>query len=93
MNRELATVARRFADANNARMEDQPTSTFYADVVTVTPGAAWDGNAVVEVIWRGRTFPVAEYASSYTPVVGHRVTCHYIDNQVSIAYHGIGGHP
>jgi hypothetical protein len=71
-------------------MADVPTQQFWATVQSVTPGAASDGNALVTVSWRGTQLPVNAYAASYTPVVGHRVKCDYIDGQVSIAYRGIG---
>jgi hypothetical protein len=44
-----------------------------AVVATVTAAAAADGNALVEVTWRGGTHAAA-YLASYTPTVGHTVT-------------------
>ncbi len=41
-------------------------------IATVTAGAAADGNALVEVTYRGVTVAAA-YPSTYTPVVGHTV--------------------
>jgi hypothetical protein len=43
-----------------------------ATVLTVTAGAASDGNALVAVTWRGATCNLP-YLASYTPVVGHHV--------------------
>lgn len=41
-------------------------------IATVTAGGASDGNALVEVTWRGGTTEVP-YLSTYTPTVGHTV--------------------
>lgn len=41
-------------------------------IATVTPAGASDGNALVEVTYRGTT-TAAAYPSTYTPVVGHTV--------------------
>lgn len=90
MNRDLARAARRFADSTSDRIADQPTGQFFATVVSVTPNAASDGNAVVTIEWRGAVVTAAGYAASYTPVKGHRVVCTYIDNQPVIAHRVIG---
>jgi len=50
----------------------QPVAAEQATVITVTPGAASDGNAAVTVTWHGTSVP-AVYLSSYTPTVGHNV--------------------
>ncbi|GIF08647.1 hypothetical protein [Actinoplanes siamensis] len=47
-----------------------------AVVATVTPGAAADGAALVEVSWRA-TIVQAAYLSPYTPAVGHTVAVLY----------------
>jgi hypothetical protein len=92
MTRSLDAAIRKSADAQGDRIADAiPTTGFRATVTSVVPGGAPDGNARVQVRWRGNVITVAGYASSYTPVVGHRVTCDFIDNQVSIAYRSIGG--
>lgn len=43
-----------------------------ATVVSVTPGAAKDGNALVTVNYKGRELK-ASYGAHYTPAVGHAV--------------------
>lgn len=43
-----------------------------ATVVSVTPGAAKDGNARVTVNYKGRVL-AASYGAHYTPTVGHTV--------------------
>lgn len=92
MNRELATAARQFADANSARISAaaSPSREVIATVNTVTAGAASDGNAAVTVLWRGSVCAVSGYLASYTPAVGHRVVCAYIDNQLIITGRIIG---
>lgn len=91
MNRELAAISRRFADTNSSRIAAaESTRQVLVTIATVTVGGAGDGNALVKVSWRGQTVTVAGYAASYTPVVGHRVVCDYIDNQLIVAYRVIG---
>jgi hypothetical protein len=67
--------ARRLAQALPAPelSGDVPTCrTEPATVLTVTAGAASDGNALVTVSWRGVSIAVP-YVASYTPTVGHVV--------------------
>lgn len=45
---------------------------FQAEVTSVLAGGAADGNALVGIKWRGKTFAAA-YLAHYTPAVGHRV--------------------
>lgn len=90
LSRELNQAVRRFADQNTDRLADQPTVRFLTTVTAVTAGGASDGNALVKVTWRGAELTVNGYAASYTPVVGHRVVCDYIDNQPIIAYRVVG---
>jgi hypothetical protein len=90
LSRELEVATRRFVDQNTERIEEQPTSRAVATVKTVEAGAASDGNALVTVTWRGSDVIANGYASSYTPAVGHRVVCDYIDNQLTIAYRVVG---
>lgn len=91
MNRELATAARRFADANTARIAEVPSERLIVATVTdVAAGAAPDGNALVTVTWRGSPCSVSGYLASYTPAEGHRVVCAYIDNQLIITGRVIG---
>lgn len=91
MNRELAAAARRFADAQSSRLADMPTAhQILATIVTVVAGGASDGNALVTVTWRGNPVVCAGYAAAYTPVVGHRVVCDLVANQLLVAYRVIG---
>lgn len=90
MNRELATAVRRFADATGDRIDAAATGgPIIASIATVTANGRPNG-ALVTISWRGKTYAVAGYAASYTPVVGHRVVCDYVDNQIFIAYRIIG---
>lgn len=82
--------ARRFA--NEAMRAGQPVGfppAFAATVMTVTAGAAQDGNALVTVSYRGATFAAA-YSASYTPVVGHVVKVTVVRNQPIIDFRIIG---
>lgn len=90
--RALAAASRRFADSLSERLADATSKQVIATVTTVTPGAAADGNALVAVTWRGTEATVNGYADSYTPAVGHRVVCAYIDNQL-LVQHRIVGYP
>lgn len=91
MSRELDAAVRAFADAGTASLaEVASTKQIVATITTVTAAAAKDGNALVTVTWRGREFPVNGYNRTYTPVVGHRVVCDYIDSQLFIAYSPVG---
>jgi hypothetical protein len=91
VRRELVRAARRLADQQSERIADVPGARLLrATVATVTAGGADDGNASVEVTWRGANYLVADYPDSYTPIVGHRVLCAIVDSQLSILHHGIG---
>lgn len=91
MSVDLESVVRRFADANSAALQAVPdTRQIVATIAAVTAGGASDGNALVTVTWRGRTLPVNGYNRTYTPVVGHRVVCDYIDSQLFISYSPVG---
>jgi hypothetical protein len=93
LSRELERQARRLSDQQSDRIRaTSPTGNFYATVSSVSAGGSQDGNALVAVRWRGAEVTVAGYAASYTPVVGHRVVCALIDNQVEIMHRSIG-HP
>jgi hypothetical protein len=86
-SRPVARAARRLADQTSARLADTPTARLIvATVVTVTAGASPEGNALVQVSWRGETYTAAGYAAGYTPAPGHRVRCELVDNQLLIAY-------
>lgn len=90
-SRGVAQAARRFADRGSTQLRDIPSARlFRATVTTVTPGGASDGNALVAVTWRGEENTVADYPDSYTPVVGHRVLCALVDDQLSILHRSIG---
>lgn len=91
MTRELDAAVRDFADADTAALEAIPsTRQIVATISTVTAGMSKDGNALVTVAWRGNTIPVNGYNRTYTPVVGHRVVCDFIDSQLFIAYSPVG---
>lgn len=90
MSRELDRAARQFADASSAKIADRPTEAFFSTVLTVAAGAARDGNAVVTVEWRGGSCKASSYSASYTPVVGHRVKCSVISDQIHIDGRAIG---
>lgn len=87
----MAQAARRLADGTTGRMASLPTSRqVLATIASVTAGGAADGNALVTVLWRGQAVTAAGYAASYTPVVGHRVVCDFVDSQLLIAYRVVG---
>lgn len=92
MTASTSAAVRRFADANTARIAAATSNSrqIIASIVTVTAGAASDGNAKVQVSWRGTVCTANGYAASYTPVVGHRVVCDFTDSQLIIAYRIIG---
>lgn len=86
-----AAAVRRYQDAIARRLNEADNSRqIVATIATVTAGGAKDGNALVQVTWRGATLTVKGYAASYTPVVGHRVVCDYVDNQLIVAYRVVG---
>lgn len=89
--RRLELATRRFADRTSDRFADLPTTRLViATIATVTAGAASDGNALVTLSWRGGTVTAAGYAAAYTPVVGHRVHCSLIDDQLFVDYRIVG---
>jgi len=90
LSRQLQAAARRFSDGQSERAARTPTGRIVATVADVQPGAASDGNALVMVTWRGGYYTANGYASSYTPAIGHRVVCDYIDNQLIVAYRVVG---
>ena len=91
VSRPLARAVRQFADSQSERLAAAPDSeAIVADVNTVTAGAASGGTALVTLKWNGGIVTAAGYAASYTPAVGHRVVCDYIDSQLFIAYRVIG---
>lgn len=92
--RDVLRVARLKADRNSRRLKDarDAAGDFYATVASVTGGAASDGLAVVTVTIRGDETTAAGYNLSYTPAVGQRVICTYINNQLNIIC-AVGGAP
>lgn len=85
LSRELARTAREFADSQSERIADVPAvRDFFATVTAVTIGGGPGGNALVKVTWRAVELTAASYNAAYTPVVGHRVRCSLIDNQLVI---------
>jgi hypothetical protein len=61
-------------------------------VLSVTAGAAEDGNALAEVTWRGLSVEAA-YLSTYTPVVGHVVLLLVQPPQLTILGRVVGTPP
>jgi hypothetical protein len=89
--RRLQRAALRLADHTSERIRAATGGdAFLATIGTVTAGAAADGNALVTVDWRAGTVEAAGYLSSYTPVVGHRVLCELVDNQLIITGRVVG---
>lgn len=89
----VVAAARRYVDSTTgkARIAQQGASRqVMATISAVVTGGAGDGNALVVVQWRDAQITAAGYAASYTPVVGHRVVCHLIDNQLIVAHRVIG---
>lgn len=63
----------------------------FADVTTVTAGAARGGTALVKVTRFGAEVVASGgYINPYTPVVGDRVICQSVDNQLVILGKVIG---
>lgn len=91
MTRALHQAARRFADGQSDRLAAVPTARLIlATVANVIPGNSEDGNATVTVTWRGEDIDVSSYGSTYTPAVGHRVLCAYVDSQLIVIDRQIG---
>jgi hypothetical protein len=91
VNRELAAASRALADSQSASLQAIPDDQRLVLTITaVVAGGAKDGNAKVTVAWRGKDAVVNGYNANYTPVIGHRVVCDYIDNQIFIDYRPIG---
>jgi len=90
-DRALQRATRRMAEANARLIAAVPTTqTIIATVKTVMTGQAVDGNAVVMVTWRDSVLVANGYGSTYTPVVGHRVLCALVDNQLIVLDRLIG---
>ena len=93
MNPAVARAARRNADQMTALLAEIPASrVLRATVASVTAGGAGDGTALVTVTWRGGQYE-ATYGAHYTPVVGHRVLCVIVDNQLEIVQRTVGATP
>lgn len=87
LSRELARASRRFADQNTDRIAELPQGKpFMATVTDVVEGVSPGGWALITVSWRGETYRANGYADNYTPVVGHRVRCELVDNQLLVNY-------
>jgi hypothetical protein len=93
-SRELHRAARKFADRNSERIHVARTDNGLriGTIASVTGGAASDGLAVVTVTVRGQETTAAGYNVSYTPVVGQRVRCSIVDQQLFVDF-AIGGAP
>ena len=93
ISRQVIRAARRNADQQTARLAEIPSVRMLrATVASVAPGGAGDGNAKVWVTWRGEVLE-ATYGAHYTPVVGHRVLCVIVDNQLEIVQRTVGATP
>lgn len=92
ISRRLQREVARGTDRQSDRIRAALPPLFNATVSAVSPGEAADGNALVSITYRGAEITVAGYAASYTPAVGHRVSCRTVDHQVQIDYRIIG-HP
>lgn len=94
-SRRLELAVRRSADDDTDRFADIPQGIpFMGTLTTVTAGAAPDGNAALEVTWRGSVLPVNGYSETYTPAVGDRVRCVLLaDGQLTVDGRYIGGVP
>lgn len=90
--REQARNARRFADQQSTRFASaRGSDRVIAIVTTAVPGGSADGSAyLVKVTWHGTEATAAGYAASYTPAVGHRVVCTFIDSQLIVDYRIVG---
>lgn len=63
----------------------------FADVTAVAAGAGQHGGAIVTVTRLGAaTVASGGYLNPYTPLVGDRVVCQIIDNQLVILGRAIG---
>lgn len=90
MTNPVEVEARRLADHLSSVIPRDGRPVF-ADVTTVTAGAASDGNALVKVTrFDSEVTATGGYANSYTPGVGDRVLCQYVDNQLFIHGKAIG---
>lgn len=89
---KLQRAAFQFADRTSARLAELDSgATFHATVTTVAAGAARDGNALVQVKYRGRAVTCAGYPAAYSPAVGDRVLCLITrDHQLAILHRSVG---
>lgn len=91
MNPDIARAARRNADHQSQRISTAGVRPVIATVTTAMAGGSHDGTAyLVKVTWRGLEVTAAGYAASYTPAVGHRVVCAFIDNQLIVLCRIVG---
>lgn len=94
ISRQVAGAARRLADRQTEALAAVPSARLVVLTVTqVTAGAAADGNALVEVTWRGTPLTVSGYPDTYTPAEGDRVRCSLSDGQLFIDFRIIGRPP
>lgn len=97
MTRPLSARALRAARQQADHMSDRlaelgSAAMFHATVSNVVAGGAKDGNALVQVTYRGQTSTCAGYPDTYTdPQVGDRVLCVITrDHQLEIMHRTIG---
>lgn len=83
-SRDVARAVRAAADKTSADIQSVAAPPqFFATVASVAP---------LMVTWRGANVRAAGKGSNYTPVVGQRVNCSLIRNQL-IVHHAIDGQP
>ena len=83
-SREVARAARRLADQQKALATAQPTGRFWATITTFTPNGASDGGDLVKVTYQGTEVTAACYLYPYTPAIGDRVLCEYVESQLVV---------
>lgn len=76
-SRDVARAAREWADQHTSALTSLPAGLYVATVATTSPLA---------VSWRLREVLVAGKNADYTPVVGDRVRCSVVDDQLFIDY-------
>ena len=76
--RELARIARRFADQQSGRIADLPGLQGVIATVTAVSGST------VTLSWRGGSLTATATCAAYTPAANDRVLCLLIDSQLIV---------
>lgn len=79
MNRELDFAVRRFADSNSDRIAEAAGAGGRV-ILTVT------ATSPLTVLWLGENVVATGKSRDHTFVIGDRVVCDYIDNQLIVGY-------